>query len=61
MTLRRETIIPKPKSSMYKVKTTMGRAKSRGQKKTAIYSRFGFTDAIEETLLLDAVTKDMLI
>jgi hypothetical protein len=56
MTLRRETIFPKPKNNLYKVKTTMGKAKTLGQKKTAIYSRFGFTDAIEETFLLDAVT-----
>ena len=60
MTLRRETIIPQPKSNHFKVKT-MSKYKTKSQRKTAIVARFGFTEAIEETLLVDAVTKDMLI
>ena len=60
LTLRRETLLPNPKSNIFKVKT-MSKTKTMGQKKAALVGRFAFNEAIEETLLVDSVTKDMLI
>lgn len=60
MTLRRETIVHRPRDTQFKVKT-MARAKTAGQKKISLDGRYAFTQAIEETLFIDAVTNDALI
>jgi hypothetical protein len=60
MAIKRETLIPKSKSNIFKVKT-LSKTKILQQKKTSLYHKFGFTDAIEETLLALSVSKDPLL